>query len=152
MRHTTKTRQAALRLLGRPGYTLGEIAAITGTTRRTLQAWARAAGLPPRVRGARPSIFGPAVRRRAVGLYLAGTKMRTISAQVGACAHEIRKWVRAAGHPLRTTHTCGRLSTARVVALANRFGSKGAAEILGCSVGSVGYHRAKARRASHAKA
>lgn len=146
MKHDAKTRRAALRLLARPQFVLADIVAITGVTRRTLQSWARAAGMPPRPRGARPSIYPAKTRRLAVRLYLQGVKMRTIGAATGAGTWSIREWVRAAGHPLRETHTSGRLDTAEVVALAEQHGHNRAAEILGCSPGSVAYHRQRAIR------
>lgn len=143
MTHLATVRADALRLYEEPGLTMGEIEDLTGVSRRTISRWAREAGLPQRSR-ARPAIFTAKTREKAVRLYLEGLPMYKIEAATGACDTSIRTWVRDAGHPLRSTHTNARLDTHQVVELAEQHGPKRAAEILGCSVGSIRYHRERA--------
>lgn len=139
------TRQLALRM-----YTQGKdyeiIRARTGAARSTVRRWAAENGIPGRSTCKHTDVYPEAVRRKAVRLYIEGVKMRTISAKTGACQYAIRGWVSKAGHPLRSTHTNGRLDTAEVVALAKRVGPAAAARELGCVIGSVQYHVEKAQR------
>ena len=140
--HSATTRREALRRLGR-GDPPRDVSDALAVPLHTLRHWAREAKLPPRSR-AHEVLFGPQVRARAVRLYQAGVKVRTISARTGACAGSIRQWVRDAGHPLRATHTNARLDTQQVVELAAQVGPAAAARSLGCSVASVHYHRQRA--------
>lgn len=139
------TRRLALRMYQR-GEDYDTIRARTGAARSTLRRWAAAAGIPGRSTRKRIDVYPDAVVRKAVRLYVAGAKMRTISAKTGASMFAIRGWVRKAGHVVRRTHTNGRLDTAEVVALVKKLGPAAAARKLGCALGSVQYHVEKARR------
>lgn len=143
MKHNPATRRQAIELLARPELTLEDIAARVGANRRTLYNWARAAGLPLRSR-AHGSIYTPAVKRKAVRLYQQGETMAEIGAQTGASVHAIREWAKAAGVPLRRTHTNARIDTNEAVRLAKEHGARGAAELLGCAVSTIRYHQDRA--------
>lgn len=143
MTHPAETRRRALELMARPDLLLDDIAAETGVNRRTLYRWALAANLPPRSRGHR-SIYTAADRDRAVEMYTRGDPMAQISAAIGASSHAIRQWVLAAGHPLRRTHTNARIDTREAVSLQATYGTREAAEILECSMGTIRYHMRRA--------
>lgn len=144
MAYDPSTRRLALRLLRRPGLVLADIEARTGVNRRTLREWARKAGIDPRPRGDQ-TLYPAETRKRAVDMYLEGKRMSAISAATGASSASIRVWVQAAGHPLRRTHTNARLDPRTVLELDREHGPKRAAELLGCSQGSIHYHRKRAR-------
>ena len=139
-------RARALRMLrsGRP--TVAEISRRLGVSRKTLQVWARAAGLPPRPPQAPPSTLTPEQQRQAVALYLAGASRLTIEIRTRATPSQVRRLVREAGHPLRTCPTHARIDTTQAVALADELGPSGAAKSLGCCHSTVLYHQEKARR------
>ena len=146
MRHPARIRARVLRLLQAGKLSMAEIARRTGVPRRTVQSWARRAGLPPRPPLAPPSTLPPSQQRRALALYLARVPLRQIRIRTGASPAQVRRLVREAGHPLRETHTMGRIDTAQACALAAEYGPTRAARLLGCTTGTVIYHQDKARR------
>jgi hypothetical protein len=87
--------------------------------------------------------YDNATRKTAVRLLHAGHTYPAVQEITGAPIRTLTRWARAAGVPLRQDN---RLTTPEVMRLSVKFGTRGAAEVLGCSRGSVGYHRAKARR------
>lgn len=142
--HDEKTRALAVRM-----YVKGEdyalIQARTGASRRTIQRWCEAAGVPRR-KPSGPSVFSAKARAKAVRMYLAGERMSAIEAATGAADETIRRWVTEAGGERRASGWHGRYDTAEVVALAKAHGPNDAARRLGCSPGTVHYHVEKARR------
>lgn len=142
--HDEKTRALAVRMYAR-GEDYALIQARTGASRRTIQRWCEAAGVPRR-EACGPSVFSAKARAKAVRMYLASERMSAIEAATGAADETIRTWVAKAGGERRASGCPGRYDTAEVVALAKAHGPNEAARRLGCSPGTVHYHVGKARR------
>ena len=138
-RHDAATRRLALRMLA-AGKAYDLVTARTGASVRTLQYWARAAGLPPRSPGI-PRITARA-RARALRLYLDDVPMRTICARTGVSAYGVRAIVRKAGYPLRPTSRRPKWDHDQVVLTWQHLGrrTRDAADALGVSVSTVQRH------------
>lgn len=140
------TRALAIRLY-REDEAYEDITAQTGVPRRTVNHWARAAGLPRRRSAHRLRLHDAVTRAYAVRLYAIGTSMLEIGAEVGVGHGAIRQWVVLAGLPLRTTGSHRRIDTHQILRLYGRLGTmKAVSEVLGCSRSTVSNHVAQARR------
>jgi DNA-binding transcriptional ArsR family regulator len=75
--------------------------------------------------------------------------IRAIAKTIGVTVRTLGRWASLAGLPPRNEK---RLDTTEVLAMDAQFGPNGAAYVLGCSPGSVHYHRQRARRLKARKA
>ena len=140
-----ETRKAAVAIYrDRTDLSVEDASILAGVSRRTMQAWAREAGLPPRPPRT-PGLFDDAEKAKAVRLYLGGEPMWRIEGATGMGEGSIRSAVRAAGHDLRTCHTNARVRTEDAIAMAEKHGVPEAARRLGCSPEAVRYHLRKVR-------
>jgi hypothetical protein len=124
------------------------IAEAAGVDRKTVRNWAMAAGLPPRP-PARERFYSAGSEALAVRLYLQTAPVLTMSAimaKTGMSDSTVRASVVAAGHPLRTKGRQRKHDHDLVVRLDAEHGPSKAAKILGCSPGTVHYHRDVERR------
>ncbi|MGL5909537.1 MAG: helix-turn-helix domain-containing protein [Phycicoccus sp.] len=144
--HPAEVRARVLRLLRAGKRTMAAIARRTGVPRRTVQSWARRDGQEPRPPTPPPCTLPPAKQRKAVELYLENVTLRQITIRTGASPAQVRRLVRDAGHPLRSTHTKGRFDTQEVAALAAEVGVREACRRLDCTRSTVVHHVEKARR------
>lgn len=127
-----------------PGMTVSEIAWRADVDRKTVSGWAREAGLTARTT-ARPRLFSQEDDALAVRLYQERVPMVDIQARTGMSRETIRLAVKRAGVPLRSSRRAI-LDHDQVVALDREHGPNRAAQILGCSPGTVHYHRDLERR------
>ena len=113
------------------------VTARTGASRRTLQYWAKAAGLPPRSSGV-PRVSARA-RVLAARLYGAGVPMCQCCASTGLSPQAVRSAALKAGHSLRPRARVPKWTYAQVVDTWQRMGrrTRDAADVLGLSVSSV---------------
>jgi len=145
-RHDEATRAEAIRLYrDRHDLEVEDIALRVGASRRSVQTWARAAGVPPRPPKT-PEAFDSRTKAKAVRLYLRGEKMWRIEGATGMGEGSIREAVRKAGHTLRSSHTNGRVDTEDALRLAKRLGPAEAARRLECHQTTIQYHVRKARK------
>jgi hypothetical protein len=88
--------------------------------------------------------YDNATRSAARRLLAEGNTYRVVSEITTVPRRTLTRWARIDGVPLRQER---RVTTEETMRLSAKYGTRGAAEVLGCSRGTVGYHRAKARKA-----
>jgi hypothetical protein len=88
--------------------------------------------------------YDSATRTTAARLLGEGYTYRAVSEICEVPRRTLTRWARIDGVPLRQER---RVTTEETMRLSAKYGTRGAAEVLGCSRGTVGYHRAKARKA-----
>jgi transposase-like protein len=130
--YSAKVKQEALDLV-RKGWKSSDVAYMTGVSECTLRAWRKEAGLPMGLQGRRH----PRLRQSVVGMYRAGNSIHAIARTFEVDSSSVRRWLNEAGEKPRNQGGTPQFCAREALALTRKFGTGGAAEVLGVHPGSV---------------